>query len=252
MVDKIKTGIDGLDKALLGGLPKGSLVLVAGGAGTGKSSLCMQYLVNGAKMGEKGLYISTEQSREELFKQSREFGWPVEDLEKKGLLQIAYLDIPKQDNFFAWVKRTAASFQPKRIVVDSLTALSDTMMIHEMKSKGSFTLVQVIEDVFPTALTEKLITKNLLYSLITDLKGFGATCLLTTELPEQSDYLSADGMSEFIVDGVLKLEYLGVGASVFRTLRIRKMRYTDHEKGTLNYELISGKGIEIKKQELGF
>ncbi len=252
MVEKVKTGIDGLDKALFGGIPKGSLVLVAGGAGTGKSSLSMQYLINGAKMGEKGLYISTEQNRDELIKQAREFGWSVEDLEKKGLLQISFLDIPRQDNFFAWIKRTISAFVPKRIVVDSMSTLADTMMIHEMKSKGSFTLVQVIEDVFPTTLTEKLITKHLMYVLITDIKAFGATCLLTSELPEQSEYLSADKLSEFICDGVIKLEYLGVGASVFRTLRIRKMRYTDHEKGSLSYEMTAGKGIDIKKQELGF
>jgi circadian clock protein KaiC len=251
MAEKIKTGIDGLDKALFGGIPKGNLVLVAGGAGTGKSSLCMQYLVNGAKSGEKGLYISTEQNREELLKAAREFGLNVEDFERKGMVQIAFLDVPKQDNFFAWIKRTVSAFQPSRIVVDSMTALADTMMVHEMKSKGSFTLVQVVEDVFPTTLTEKLITKNLLYSLITDLKSFGATTLLTTELPEQTEFLSADGMSEFIADGVLKLEYLGVGASVFRTLRIRKMRYTDHEKGSLYYEMTPGKGVEVKKQEIG-
>lgn len=248
MVDKIKTGIDGLDKALFGGIPKGNLVLVAGGAGTGKSSLCMQFLVNGAKMGEKGLYISTEQSRTELLKQSKEFGWPVEDLEKKGLLQIAFLDVPKQDNFFAWIKRTISTFNPTRIVVDSMTALADTMMVHEMKSKGSFTLIQVVEDVFPTAMTEKLITKNLMYSLITDLRSFGATCLMTTELPEQSDYLSADGMSEFIADGVLTMHYLGVGSSEFRSMQIRKMRYAGHEKGYLLYE-ITNKGIEFKEEK---
>lgn len=249
MIDKVRTGIEGLDKALLGGIPKGNLVLVSGGAGTGKSSLCMQYLVNGAKMGEKGLYVSTEQNHDELLKQAKEYNWPIEELERKGLLQISYLELAKQDNFFAWVKRTTSTFQPKRIVIDSLTALADTMIIHEIKNKGSFTLIQVVENVFPTTLTEKLITKNLMYSLITDLKSFGATCLLTSELQEQSMQLSADEMSEFICDGVMKLEYLGVGASVFRTLRIRKMRYTDHEKGALSYEMISGKGIEIKKEE---
>ena len=243
MIDKVKTGIDGLDKALLGGIPKGSLVLVSGGAGTGKSSLCMQYLVNGAKMGEKGLYVSTEQNRDELVKQAKEYNWPIEELERKGMLQISYLELSKQDNFFAWVKRTTSTFQPKRIVIDSLTALADTMIIHEIRNKGSFTLIQVVENVFPTTLTEKLITKNLMYSLITDLKAFGATCLLTSELQEQSVQLSADEMSEFICDGVIKLSALAIGNQLSRTIQIRKMRYTNMDGGLKSYDIVSGKGI---------
>ena len=67
MADKVKTGIEGLDKALNGGIPFGNIVLVSGGAGTGKSTLCLQYLVNGiTKFNEKGLYISTEQAKPEL------------------------------------------------------------------------------------------------------------------------------------------------------------------------------------------
>jgi len=74
-MDRVKTGIEGLDKALNGGIPYRNVVLVSGGAGTGKSTLCLQYLVNGAKLyGEKGLYISTEQSREELLRLLRALG----------------------------------------------------------------------------------------------------------------------------------------------------------------------------------
>ncbi|MBU0662837.1 AAA family ATPase, partial [Candidatus Micrarchaeota archaeon] len=86
-IARVKTGIDGLDKALKGGFPKGNIVLISGGAGTGKSTLCMQYLYNGAKLfGEKGLYISTEQSEKDLRKAAASYGWDLESLEKKGLL----------------------------------------------------------------------------------------------------------------------------------------------------------------------
>ena len=66
-VIRTKTGIQGLDKALMGGFPQGNTVLISGGAGTGKSTFCLQFLINGAALfGEKGLYVSTEQTREEL------------------------------------------------------------------------------------------------------------------------------------------------------------------------------------------
>ena len=75
LTDRTQTGIEGLDKALNGGIPFKNIVLVSGGAGTGKSTLCMQYLINGAKMfNEKGLYISTEQSREELLRAAANYG----------------------------------------------------------------------------------------------------------------------------------------------------------------------------------
>ena len=77
-IERVKTGIEGLDKALNGGIPKKNIVLVSGGAGTGKSTLCMQYLVNGCKMGEKGLYISTEQNESELKKAASNFGWDLD------------------------------------------------------------------------------------------------------------------------------------------------------------------------------
>ena len=81
-MEKTKFGIQGLDKALEGGIPGGNLVLISGGAGTGKSTLCLQFLLNGATLfGEKALYISTEQSSEELFKQAASFGWDLEKLE---------------------------------------------------------------------------------------------------------------------------------------------------------------------------
>ncbi|PIN98457.1 MAG: hypothetical protein COT90_04270, partial [Candidatus Diapherotrites archaeon CG10_big_fil_rev_8_21_14_0_10_31_34] len=82
-----------------------------------------------------------------------------------------------------------------------------------------------------------------------ELKDFDATALLTTELSEDGKELSADGLSEFICDGVLVLHYLGVGSAEFRSMMIRKMRYTAHQKDYLMYEL-ENKGIIIKQEEI--
>lgn len=245
---RTKTGIAGLDVALKGGIPEGNLVLVSGGAGTGKSTLCMQFLVNGAAMGEKGLYVSTEQGEAELKKQASSFGWDLDSLMKRNLLRIAFYDITAGDNFMKRLDLLVQEFKPKRVVIDSMTTLTDSMILGGIAEHDAFSMVQIAESVSPIPRTEQIITKQILYQLLASLRKYNTTTLLTSELYEEVLRLSADGISEFVADGVLLLNYLGVGSSVFRSIRVRKMRYTDHEKSALIYDMTI-KGIEIKPQE---
>lgn len=249
-MERTATGIEGLDKALNGGIPFKNIVLVSGGAGTGKSTLCMQYLVNGAKkFNEKGLYISTEQTREELLRAASNYGWPIEELEKKGMLKIVYFDVIETDGFLQKIYDLYVSFKPKRIVMDSLTTFTDSMLVSDVKEETAFSMVQIAESVSPIPRTEKIVAKTLLYHLMKKLRKFEATIVLTSELPEKSDFLSADQISEFICDGVVIMHYLGVGSAEFRSMQIRKMRYTNHEKDFLMYE-IEKSGVLIKKEEI--
>lgn len=250
-IERVKFGIQGLDKALNGGFPKGNLVLLSGGAGTGKTTFCLQFLVNGALLfGEKGLYITTEQSVNELRKAASNFGWRLEDLEKSGLVRIRYLNILKGDSFLKTIKAETEDFNPKRIIIDSLTTLTDSMLVTDLKEDVAFSVVQVAESVNPIPRTDRLVAKTILYHLIDALRSINsATVLLTSELLEGESGLSADQVSEFICDGVMLLEYLPVGNSVFRTLKVRKMRYTNHDKKTLTYDL-TPKGIELVEAQM--
>ncbi|MDD3083493.1 MAG: ATPase domain-containing protein [Candidatus ainarchaeum sp.] len=253
MVEEVlrtKTGIQGLDKALNGGIPQGNIVLVSGGAGTGKSTLCLQFCVNGASLlGEKSLYFSTEQNRKELYKQANSFNWNIEALEQRNLLKIIYFDVTEGDSFIEKMSALIEDFKPKRIVIDSLTTLTDSMLVSGVLDDKGFSMVQIAETVNPIPRTEKIVSKSLLYHLFKKLKLFGVTTLLTTELPEDGKQLSADGVSEFISDGVMLLYYVGVGSADYRSLDVRKMRYTNHDKSTLTYDL-SENGINFKESEL--
>ena len=250
MVDRTLTGIEGLDKALNGGVPQGNIVLISGGAGTGKSTLCLQFIINGAmKFNEKSLYITTEQNYEELSRQAKCYDWNIKQLESKGLLRVFYLDVVSEKNFLDTLDQELQRFQPQRIVVDSMTTLTDNLTITDFKDKTAFSMVEIMDNVVPTPLSEKLIIKNVLYSLINKLKrDTDATAFLTTELYEDAKGLSADGVSEFICDGVIKLDYIGVGSVEYRSMVIRKMRYTSHEKKPLSYDMGSS-GIEFSKEE---
>jgi len=235
---RTKTGIQGLDKALNGGFPQGNIVLVSGGAGTGKSTFCLQYLVNGATLfGEKGLYISTEQNRAELAKQAAGFDWRLADLEQRGLIKVVYFDITGPDGFPEQLNQLIAEFKPKRIVIDSLTTLTDSLIVSGIGEDKQFSLVQIAETVNPIPRTEQIVTKNILYRLFKEIKKFGLTCVLTTELPENEETLSADGVSEFIADGVIVFRALSLGDTLNRTVAIRKMRYTPMDGGIKSYDI---------------
>ncbi len=247
MVDKVKTGIEGLDKALEGGVPKGNIVLVSGGAGTGKSTLCLQYLINGCiKFGEKGLYISTEQQKKEIYKTAESFGWDLERLELENKLKIVYFDIIETDNFLEKIYEIYTSFTPKRVVIDSLTTLTDSLLVSGLNEAKAFSMVQIAESVSPIPRTERIVAKNLLYHLMKKLRLFDSTILMTSELLEGQNGLSADQISEFICDGVLTIELIsGFGKGSLRNIRIRKMRYTNHITKSLALSIVP-KGVIVE------
>jgi circadian clock protein KaiC len=235
---RTKTGIQGLDKALSGGVPQGNIVLISGGAGTGKSTFCLQFLINGAALfGEKGLYISTEQTREELYKQAAGYDWRLADLEQRNLVKILFFDITGPDGFPEKLNALINEFRPKRLVIDSLTTLTDSLIVSGVGEDKQFSLVQIAETVNPIPRTEQIVTKTILYRLFKEIRKFSITTLLTTEMPENQQTLSADGVSEFISDGVLLLNAIAVGDTLNRTMTLRKMRYTKIDAGIKSYDI---------------
>src|SRR3989304_7244991 len=93
-IERVHTGVPGLDHVLEGGFPRGARVLLAGGAGCGKTICCGQYLYKGAtKFGKPGVYVSTEEPPSEFRANMLRFGWGFKKLEegrKNGLLDAGY------------------------------------------------------------------------------------------------------------------------------------------------------------------
>jgi circadian clock protein KaiC len=235
---RTQTGIEELDKALNGGIPEGNVVLVAGGAGTGKSTLCLQIAINNTLAGNKALYLSTEQDREELYKQANGFNWNLADLEKRQVFKLVYFDVTEGDSFLEKIHALIQDFTPKIIIIDSLTTLTDSMLVSGVLEDKGFSMVQIAETINPIPRTEQIISKTLLYHLFKDIKKHDVTTLMTTELPEDHKQLSADGVSEFIADGVLLFRSLNVGGTLNRSVEIRKMRYTPIDSSIHSYQLI--------------
>ncbi len=220
MVERIKTGIPGLDNLIQGGLPKGSVTLVAGGTGTGKTIFCSQFLWNGLKNGESCIYLTLEEEPDEIKEDALEFGWDFKKYEKKKKLSIEYMNPLEGRGFESRVEDLIEHFKATRVVIDSTSVIG---MYSPNNAK----------------------VRERLYTLIRILRRSNVTTLLTAEIPEQDKgSLSRFGVEEFVSDGVIVLYYLSIGSGIYRNVEIKKMRRTNQEKGTFPFE-ITNKGIKI-------
>lgn len=237
-IERMKTGIKGLDELLHGGIPKGAVVLISGSAGSGKSVLSMQILINGCRLGEKGLYVSFEQPYDDIVKQASTFGWDVEKYIKKGLLKILSFDFAKE-GYTLYNKMISEIKNGKydRVVIDSLTALENhpALLVEAERLDLQATQKKVKFIGHENWLKRAVITQ--LINTLKDQKN--TTSILISEVPDDSNQLSSDGVSEFLCDGVIRLYYISIGSDENRLLEIRKMRFTDHNKGVYPFSISS-------------
>lgn len=234
-VERIESGIPGLDKLIEGGFVRNSVNLVAGQTGTGKTLMCMQYLLHGLKKGENGLYITLEQKEDEILQDVGRFGWDVEFQKyiKAGKLLLSPLEPTGMRELTTATVNYVKKINAKRFVLDSLSIATMGWKIGEMD------VTKIRAEVF---------------AFIRSLKNLGVTSLLITEIPETDvKALSRFGFEEFLADGIIKLNYLGIGEAAYNNVEIRKMRRTAHAKGNFSIEFAKdGLKIFVEKGKLHF
>ncbi len=228
LTSKVRTGIEGFDELVLGGLPRGQSILVTGGTGTGKSTFALQFLYKGAKVyDEPGIYVTLEESIPGVIKNASTYGWDIEGLQKKSKVELLdYSPVVsgqirriEPTDIFASISAAWKRIGAKRIVVDPITVFG-------MQTDS---LMQLRQDL--------LRFSNLL-------KQLDSTVLFVTEIPEDSQSLSRYGVEEFIADGVIVLYFLKFGGLRARGIEVRKMRGTSHKEGTFPVK-ISEAGIVV-------
>lgn len=222
---RIGTGIPGLDGLIEGGFIQGSVNMVTGSTGTGKTLFGSQFLWHGLQKGETGVYITMEEDPIDIKEDVASFGWDFDKYEKKKLCRIIYHDPAQVNNLPSIMMEEIAKIKANRLVIDSTSVLG--LNIEK-----------------PSQIRRRL------FGVVSALKNHdGCTALVLTEVPEDSKALSRWGVEEFVVDGVLVLNYLGIGEAYNRSLMIRKMRRTDHGKDIYPFE-ITRNGIVVKKPDM--
>jgi circadian clock protein KaiC len=251
-MEREPTGITGLDGLIEGGLPKGSVTLISGSPGTGKSILCQHFICTGAtKFDQRCLYLSFEQRVPEIYAQAKKVGFDFQKLERDGKVRFIFIDIAQRrlapgQTHIDVIEEEIKKFHADRVVIDSLTPLANfPISLNELAYYG---MIGEIDKILLPSIQEDLIVRMQVHKMIMMLKDAGVTSLIVSEIPKNSEWLSRDRVSEFMADGVILLHYLGIGATSNRSLTIEKLRGTKHCEDVIPLE-ITDKGIIVKKPE---
>lgn len=228
-INRTATGIIGFDRLIQGGIPQNFNILVAGNPGTGKSIFSLKFIYEGAMNNEPGLYVTLDETKENILSQSAQFGWDFERLEKKNMVRIESIKLSSIDETLKFIKTAASEIKAERIVIDSISTLFElTAMyqeiyhrIYESKPMNPFTSSQ----------SKVGSVKKNIYTIFNKLRGLNCTILSISEAVIGSDNISRDGISEFVCDGIIFLNSVSMGQSVTRTVEIKKMRQTELDGG---------------------
>lgn len=244
-MERLESGVINLDNKMEGGFFEGSVNLITGKTGTGKTSFCASYIHRGLENNEPAVYITTEEEKEDITKDIESmFGWDFSEYE---------------DGIKGDILRTVSIkpiFPTKEI--DNLNRLirgylSDFMdeVEENVKDVGAKRLVIDSVSLIEMFVQNEYLARVALSSLIKKIKDLDVTALLVGTIPETSEGLTGGGITEYLVDGVIKLEFTPVAEEYNRTLEIRKMRRTDHAIEIFPIE-ISDNGLKLIEEGLQF
>ncbi|VVB65883.1 Circadian clock protein kinase KaiC [Candidatus Gugararchaeum adminiculabundum] len=222
VVKRVESGIPGLDEVIEGGFPAGSLNLLAGKCGTGKSTFGMQFLYHGAKNeNEPGLYISLEDEPAEVLDDMKRFDWDLEGLIKQKKLSIINPELTKFDSFKMLIEDEIDRIGAKRLVIEPFSLIS-----------------AYFDNVYDT--------RRSLATLRRLIKKLGCSTLVIADIREGEQTFSPTGFEEFVVSGVIVLDVIlkKDSSSFVRTAFVRKMETTNHSLKLIPME-IGEEGIAV-------
>lgn len=224
-MERLKSGIPNLDDMLGGGFMAQSAILLRGAPGTGKTTFGLQFLLEGVRRGEPGLFISFEEFPQSLYRDAASLGWDLAEVEETGELRMIFTSpkvlmqsLATPDSI---VVRTIHDFDIRRVVIDSLTHFT-----------------QMIED------NHEL--RRTYHQVISAFRREGVTALYLGE-EMRSDYTNQErGRLSFVVDTLVMLRYLEIDSAIQRAIVVLKMRSSSHDTSIHEYK-IGPNGIMIGK-----
>ena len=217
-------GIRGLDEMLQGGLIAGSIALVRGAPGTGKTTFGMQFLHEGVKAhDEAGLLVTFEQFPHTLYRDALAHGWNLRAMEEAGMLRVVFTSpqvfLTSLQAPVSPISTAIRDMDVRRAVIDSVTQ-------------------------FQTLTRDPMELRTHYNHLMNGLRREGITSLLLSEEGGPDLSRSDRGRLAFAADAVILLRYVEIDSVMQRAVAVLKARGSDHDKNIRRFE-IKGDGVSV-------
>jgi KaiC/GvpD/RAD55 family RecA-like ATPase len=242
-MERINTGIKGLDEMLQGGLPKGRTILVVGSPGSGKTTFAMQFLVGGAKVGEPGLYISLEEKPERTKSNLAAFGWDLDTLEHDG--KITFIDATELRKPSRRISQGAMSAEDRiTLALPEITLGSLLRTIRKIAAEENTQRI-VVDPITSLMLRygEEAKRRRALLLFFDALQSLECSCIMISEL-RTSVLERRFQLEEFLSEGVILLHTMVHEGNVIRGIQVEKMRGIAHDTQLRPYQ-ITQSGVEV-------
>ena len=227
---RVTTGIPGLDELVHGGYFLGSTTVVAGISGAGKSVMALHYIAEGARRGEKCLMLTLDEQVPQVLRNAASIGIDLQPAIDQGIVRLHY-DPPQEieiDHHFDKIERIVEQFEPKRVVIDSLSTYGSALG------------------------TEGRVFRDFFHALVALMKEHQIAAVYNHENPQMLGMASMMGdlaMSS-LVDNILLLNFIELGDEFRLGLTVAKMRSNPVNRFTHECEVIDGKGMRVLPRRL--
>ncbi|MEM2005328.1 MAG: ATPase domain-containing protein [Zestosphaera sp.] len=219
-MEQYRLGVEGLDEALKEVVRPGTLLVVAGHPGTGKTTLASVICYSNAVRGNKCLYVSFQETKEKLLRVAMSLGMDFNEIEAKGLYSFLRMPVIKSLEYaIEHINSYVAGMSPKVVVIDPINALLEGM----------------------EGVDKRAWLQNYFYNLPQVTSGLG---VLVAEIPVGEERVEL-GAIEFVADAILILKRRVERGLLSRVIEIRKARESPLQFVEIPFHIVEGKGIEV-------
>ncbi len=243
-MDRVPTGIGGLDELLGGGIPKGRCVLAVGSPGSGKTTLAMQFLRFGAMSEERGLYVTMDESPDQIKENLSGFRWDLDKLEREG--KLFFIDATPMRH----VRTKALDYSEQTMLPTAAVVFPELTLKDLIRTVSRVVEEEKIQRIVVDPVTSIMLRyekpssrRKAMLMLFDALAATGCSSLVTTELRTTMLYRQFQ-IEEFLSQGVILLHSRLHEGNVVRAIQIEKMRGIPHDMQWRPYQ-ITAEGIEV-------
>jgi circadian clock protein KaiC len=224
-MNRIKSGVYGLNDLMDGGIIENSAMVVIGKAGVGKTTFALQYIMRGMDVGDDGVFITLDENQEQILREAREMGFTnIDEYIEQG--KLVFIDA-SAEQFSSFIRKELPSFVDEwggtksRIVIDPLTPVI-------------------------WATPDKYMQREIVSFLFKELRKVG-TVVSTLEEHGSGDLSGPETIIPmYMADSVVHLQYTKVEDKMTRKLRVVKCRSSRHSERDHDYKIMSGIGITLQ------